>query len=85
MDRCGEGQLLRVAKHVSVRPGRTAAAAQIARIAALKACMPAVEAARRDLLALNVFAQVSVQIGKQEDESGAFRSRSRSSSGCGMP
>jgi len=30
----------------------------------------AVEAARRDLLALNVFAQVSVQIGKQEDESG---------------
>src|SRR3984885_11153963 len=30
----------------------------------------AVEAARRDLLALNVFAQVSVQIGKEADESG---------------
>src|ERR1700676_4828120 len=30
----------------------------------------AVEAARRDLLALNVFAQVNVQIGKEADESG---------------
>jgi translocation and assembly module TamA len=30
----------------------------------------AIERARRDLLALNVFAQVSVQIGKQVDESG---------------
>jgi translocation and assembly module TamA len=30
----------------------------------------AIEAARRDLLALNVFAQVSVQIGSQPDESG---------------
>jgi translocation and assembly module TamA len=30
----------------------------------------AIEAARRDLLALNVFAQVSVQIGKEADESG---------------
>jgi translocation and assembly module TamA len=30
----------------------------------------AIEAARRDLLALNVFGQVSVQIGKEADESG---------------
>lgn len=45
----------------------------------------AIEAARRDLLGMNVFGQVSVEVGSKADESGACPLPSNCGNGCAMP